>query len=169
MQKDALILFLDSHGIAYELFEHEAVFTVESSEHLHSRIGGAHSKNLFLRDKNKQFFLVSVPSNKRVDLKKLSKELGKGGLSFGSAEALEEKLKLFPGGVTPLGLLNDLGLEVTFVLDKDFTAHERVNFHPLSNDQTVSLLLADFLKVMDLLRHQPHIMSIPGLDVVAPV
>ena len=60
------LLHLD---INYKLFEHEAFFTVEESSKLKSELNlqGAHTKNLFLRDKKRKIFLISCMDNTDVD------------------------------------------------------------------------------------------------------
>jgi Ala-tRNA(Pro) deacylase len=126
-------------------------------------IGGAHSKNLFLKDKKDNFFLVSIIDQKRVDLKILSKRYGKGGLSFATAECLKALLDLMPGSVTPYGLLNDIENKVTFILDEDFLSHSLINFHPLRNDMTVSVAPNDFLTFCTRIDHTPSITPIPVL------
>ena len=49
-------------GIAYEKHEHAPVFTVAESEAHNRDIAGAHTKNLFLKDKRGAYFLVTVPA-----------------------------------------------------------------------------------------------------------
>ena len=54
---------LDSKKIEYKLFEHAAFFTVEESSKLKTDLDmqGAHTKNLFLRDKKRNFFFNILP------------------------------------------------------------------------------------------------------------
>lgn len=158
-----LTTFFEQHKIAYELHQHKPVFTVAESHEVSSHIPGAHSKNLFLKDRKQCFFLVSILEYKRLDVKAMSKIYGKGGLSFASAELLDEKLGLIPGAVTPYGLINDESLTVKFILDEDFLKQEMVNFHPLRNDYTVSVQAGDFLKFCELVKHKPDIIKIPEL------
>src|SRR3989338_5051434 len=100
--------FLTSHGIAYERFDHPAVFTCEESEALCPPMPGMQTKNLFLRDeKGKHRFLVVVGHKKNVDFKALKKIIDVQKLSFGSPELLMEHLGVEPGAVTLLGLIND--------------------------------------------------------------
>ena len=63
---------LSEKGINYKLFEHEAFFTVEESSKLKNDLDmqGAHTKNLFLRDKKRNFFLLSCLDNQEVDLER---------------------------------------------------------------------------------------------------
>lgn len=151
------------HQISYELHTHPALFTVEDSDKLQVCIEGAHSKNLFLRDKKKKYFLVSTLSTKRVDLKVLSKNFGNGHFSFGNAEELFALLGVIPGSVTPYGLVNDQHHQVTFLLDKDFMSYDLVNFHPLRNDMTVSVRTAHFLTYFEKIGRMPHLIDVPAV------
>ncbi|MBI2791017.1 MAG: prolyl-tRNA synthetase associated domain-containing protein [Gammaproteobacteria bacterium] len=160
----ALVALLNEYQLDFEMYEHEPIFTVDEGKHLSASIMGAHSKNLFLKDKKKSYFLVSVLEHKRVDLKTLSKKFGKGGLSFASKEELEQKLQLTPGSVTPYGLLHDAKKEVIFLLDEEFLQHEIVNFHPLQNDLTLSMKMKEFLRFFELIEHHPNIIKIPELS-----
>lgn len=158
-----LTALFEQYKIAYEMHQHKPVFTVAESHEVSANIPGAHSKNLFLKDRKQSFFLVSILDYKRLDVKAMSKLYGKGGLSFASSEALDEKLGLIPGAVTPYGLINDEDLAVKFILDEDFLKQDIVNFHPLRNDYTVSVAAADFLQFCELIKHSPDIIKIPIL------
>jgi Ala-tRNA(Pro) deacylase len=151
----------DQHQLEYTLHIHKPLFTVEDGEEVSRAIPGAHTKNLFLKDKKGNFFLVSVLQDKRVNLKQLSKEVGKGGLSFGSPIDLLHKLNLVPGSVTPFGLMNPEAKGVHFILDEDFLQYDYVNFHPLRNDKTAQMLLKDFLRFFEILKHVLEIRVIP--------
>ncbi|MFI4938218.1 MAG: prolyl-tRNA synthetase associated domain-containing protein [Candidatus Berkiellales bacterium] len=162
-KKTPFLDLLQKNQLPYQLHEHEPLFTVEDAKKISHQIQGAHSKNLFLKDKKKSFFLVSALEHKRVDLKTLSKSYGKGGLSFANAEELDEKLKLTPGSVTPFALMHDTTHEVTFLLDQDFTKFEMVNFHPLQNDLTVSMDISSFMRFFEIIQHPPKLIEIPQL------
>ncbi len=161
MKKKPLIDLLQTHHFGYQIHEHDPIFTVEEGKHVSEKIQGAHSKNLFLKDKKKNYFLVSVLEHKRVDLKALSKQYGKGGLSFASADELLEKLQLTPGSVTPYALMHDKNHEIIFILDKDFLKFEIVNFHPLQNNLTLSMDVASFMRFFEVIMHQPILCQIP--------
>lgn len=158
-----LFSIFQDHGINFVELAHPPLFSVGDEIELGVVIPGANSKNLFLKDKKNNFFLVSVLNHKRVDLKAVSKLYGKGGLSFASAEYLKAHLDLTPGSVTPYGLLNDTENKVTFILDEDFLGHALINFHPLRNDMTVSVAPNDFLTFCTHINHTPSIIHIPEL------
>lgn len=161
MPHQQLLSALKDYNLTYELHSHVPIFTAEEAHKLHLNIQGAHSKNLFLRDKLKNFFLVTVLDHKRVDLKALSKNFGAGHFSFGSCEDLLSLLGVTPGSVTPYALINDKEHKVKFLLDKDIMNYDLVNFHPLRNDMTLNVSLKHFLKFFDKIGHQPQIISIP--------
>ena len=172
MDEKLLFEFLKKHSIAYHLYEHQPVFTVEDKPVVTAIDGvpasdpilGPHFKTLFLRDKKGAFFLVSVTEEKRVDLNALSGVLGCGRLSFGKPEKLLEFLKLTPGSVTPYGLLFDQENKVHFVLDEDALGGSWVSFHPLRNDMTIITTPQDFVTCLGAMGHTPQIIRIPACD-----
>ena len=82
MNKLDLLTILSKHNIKYDIYEHPSLHTVEESKKLRGKIEGIHTKNLFLKNKKKEYFLFSCEENRSVDLKKLSKSLVLGNLSF---------------------------------------------------------------------------------------
>ncbi len=166
MSEKILFDFLDAHNIAYKLFKHQPVFTVEDKPVLIDSdvdtIPGLQSKSLFLKDKKDgSLFLVSVTEDKRVDLKAFGDVVGGRRFSFAKPEELLEVLKLQPGSVTPFGLIFDQHNKVSFVLDEDFLTTTFVNFHPLRNDMTIGLTPQVFVTAMEKLGHSPLVIRIP--------
>ena len=151
-------------GIAYELHEHAPVFTVEESSQHTRHINGVHTKNLFLKDKNGAFWLVSVPGEARVDLKALPDAIGCGRVSFGKAEDMERLLGISPGSVTALAAINDSSGSVRFVIDAGIAKAETINCHPLRNSATLSLAPYDLVRVLTHWQHPPIVAAIPTLE-----
>jgi Ala-tRNA(Pro) deacylase len=116
---------------------------------------GGHSKNLFLKDKKGQLFLLSALGDTAIDLNAVSKLIGAGRFSFGSAERLMENLGVTPGSVTLFALINDPDRKVKLLLDEGFFAHDPVNFHPLKNDATTAISPEDMLKFIRSLGREP--------------
>ena len=134
-------------GIAVVTYGHPAVFTVEEGEGFKHLIPGGHTKNLFLKDKKGQLWLVTAHAETAVDLKSLPAKIGAARLSFGSADRLKDALGVVPGSVTPLALVNDAAQQaVRFVLDERLMDFDTINCHPLRNDQTTCLAPQDLLK-----------------------
>ena len=107
MDKAQTYQYLNDRGIRYEITEHPAVFNMAEVAELTLPYPEVNAKNLFVRDKKKRFYMLTVRGDVRADLKAFRKMLGVTGLSFASVEELDSILKLYPGAVTPLGLLND--------------------------------------------------------------
>lgn len=158
-----LFTFLHGLGVVATTHEHEAVFTVAESRSIHVTMTGAHSKNLFLKDRKGRLFLVVARQDTEIDLKRLHECIGASGrLSFGSAELLQTTLAVEPGSVTPFAVINDLDQQVTVVLDETLMAHERLNFHPLVNTMTTGLCAADLLVFLRATGHEPLRCRLPG-------
>jgi Ala-tRNA(Pro) deacylase len=159
---DELLSFLASHGIAADTVAHEPVFTVAESRPVKARIPGAHSKNLFVKDKKGRLFLITAKDETSIDLKRAHEAIGASGrLSFGSAEQLREALGVEPGSVTPFAVINDRAGRVTMVLDSNLMEHERVNFHPLVNSMTTGVSREDLLRFLEMTGHAPMIVRLP--------
>lgn len=162
---EALYRILDDLGIAYAVTEHEAAFTVEQADHLYGHLPGAHSKNLFLRNKRgNQHYLVVVESHRPVDIKALKETLGESTLSFASPERLERYLGLTPGAVSPFGLIHDAERAVRVIVDRGLLAHDQVNFHPNRNTATVTLSVSDFQRFLAHTGQEVRLMDFPDGD-----
>jgi Ala-tRNA(Pro) deacylase len=140
--------------------EHAAVFTVAESSKLERELPGGHTKNLFLKDKKGQLYLVVALGHARIDLKTLPQRLGSDRLSFGKPELLAEVLGVPPGSVTPFALLNDKAQRVTVILDAGMMRCERLNYHPLENTATTNIAREDLLRFIRSCGHQPRIMDV---------
>ncbi len=159
--ESGLLVDLAAHGIAYEIHEHEAVFTVEESRGIKDSLPGEHTKNLFLKDAKGAFWLLTVPAEAQVDLKALPQAIGCKRVSFGKAEDMECLLGIAPGSVTPLAMINAEPGSITVVLDERLAAADRINVHPLRNTATVGLSGADTLKLLQHWGHEPLVALIP--------
>ena len=150
MNKEELLKYLDDRGVEYEKVDHNLVFTVGEMIDADLPYPEVIAKNLFVRDdKKKNFYLITVLEDKRVDLKEFRKEHETRPLSFASEELLAEKLQLTRGSVTPFGLLNNEERDVKFFIDGDFLKKGKIGIHPNLNDATVFL---DAQTVIDLVK-----------------
>src|SRR5258708_18179183 len=105
---DDLFAFLDRLGIAHPTVTHPPVFTVEEARALRGTVPGAHTKNLFLKDKKGALILVVALEDTVIELKSLHRLIRSNGrFSFGSAELLREALGVEPGAQTPFASRND--------------------------------------------------------------
>ena len=141
--------------IVYDVYKHQAVFTVEEARECNIEQEFGETKNLFLRNrKGDKHYLVTVEASKKVDLKTLTKELGEDRLMFASPQRLKKYLGLTPGSVSSFGLINDKDSEVVFIVDTGLFKHGKVGLHPNINTQTVLLQSQDFLKYLNSLENK---------------
>ncbi len=140
----SLIRLLDENNVHYVLYVHPPLFTVDDSKKLRGNINGAHTKNLFLKNKKNNFYLFSCLESTKIDLKLLKKKLNLGGFSFASEKYLQELLGVKPGAVTPFGLLNDNQKIIKFFFDIKLESFNSFNFHPLVNTATINIRKNDF-------------------------
>ena len=156
-----LFAFLDSLGIETTTVTHPPLFTVAQSQALRGAIPGGHTKNLFLKDKKDNFFLLTVDEEASVDLKSVHQAIGAASrVSFGKPEALMELLGVAPGSVTAFGAINDTGLRVRIVLDAPLLDHGLVNAHPLTNEATTAIARADLLRFVAATGHEAPILKL---------
>jgi Ala-tRNA(Pro) deacylase len=161
---ETLLAYLDSLGIIHKTISHPPVFTVEQAKKLRGEIVGAHTKNLFLRDKKNALFLVVALESSQIDLKRLHRLLGANGrFSFGASDLLREVWGVEPGSVTPFGAINDTEGRVTVVLDAAMMEHDTLNYHPLLNTMTTSIARDDLVKFLEATGHTPRIERVSGL------
>lgn len=158
-----LLQWMADNGIAHVTREHPAVFRVEEGLELKAAMPGAHTKNLFLKDKKGKLWLISARQDTVIDLKRLPRSIGSDRLSFGNEALLWETLGLRPGSVTALGLINDPEHRVTFILDQALWDADIVNFHPLTNTATTALGQADFRRFLALIRREPLVVDFDRL------
>lgn len=155
-----LLAKLGSLGIRTETRDHAAVFTVEEAQHLRGEIPGGHCKNLFLKDKNDELWLVVCLEDARIDLKTLPEKIGSGRISFGKPELLREILGIEPGAVTPFAVINDTSARVKVILDATMMRESLLNYHPLENTATTSIASADLVAFLTALNHPPRIVQV---------
>ena len=152
---------LDALGIARHTVEHPPVFTVEEAKALRGNLPGHHIKNLFLRNKKEEMWLVVALEDRAIDLKRLGEALGAGRLSFGSPDRLRRQLGVEPGSVTPFALVNDETRAVRLALDRGLMEGGPINAHPLVNTMTTAIAIADLLRLFETTGHAPLWLDLP--------
>ncbi len=148
MNKEETYAFLKENNIEFEAVEHKAVFNMDELGTIELPHPEWEAKNLFVRDdKKRNYYLITVKGDKRVDLKDFRQKHELRHLSFASADDLLEIMELTPGSVTPLGLLNDSECKVKFYLDAEFEGG-MIGVHPNDNTATVYMKADDVLRLI---------------------
>lgn len=159
--RESLLAFLDACGFETETQEHPPLFTVEDSRRLRGELEGGHTKNLFLKDRKGNFFLLTAQEDTSINLKTLHRLLGGASrFSFGNAEKMQELLGVTPGAVTAFGIINDREGKVHFAIDQRLMVHEKINCHPLTNEATTTICGDDLLAFARICGHEPKIVDL---------
>lgn len=151
--KELLLEYLSTHACAYTLYTHSPLFTCEQAAGVikELNISGVAVKNLFLKDNNKRLYLISAASHTHIDLKAVGTVLDAKGLRFADATLLMNHLRVAPGSVTPLALINDKEKAVQPIIDAELLQQDYIQIHPMQNDATVVLTPNDLLKFLSLI------------------
>ena len=150
MNKNEILDYLSKKDFWFEVTEHQAVYNMEELAEVALPYPEADAKNLFVRDdKKRNFYLITVKGDKRVDLKEFKKENNTRRLSFSSENDLMDVMGLIPGAVSPLGILNDSEHKVHFFIDADFFDEPGlIGIHPNDNTATVWLKTEDLVTIV---------------------
>ena len=106
MNKQEIYKFLNDKNIWHEITEHKAVFNMAELSEINIPYPEADAKNIFVRDdKKRNYYLITVKGDKKVDLKEFRKNNNTRALSFALQNDLMDILNLIPGSVTSLGVL----------------------------------------------------------------
>ena len=156
-----LLDYLQTLNISVSTNQHPPLHTVADSKLLRGEIPGGHTKNLFLKDRKDQYFLLTVDEDAIVDLKTIHLVIGAAGkVSFGGAETLLELLGVVTGAVTVFGAVNVKEGKLNLFLDAGLMQNEIINGHPLVNDATTSIAAADLIMFLNATGHAPNILKL---------
>ena len=160
--KQEIYDYLETNDIWHEITEHAAVFNMEELDSVDLPYPEADAKNLFVRDdKRRNYYLITVKGDKRVDLKEFRKTHGTKPLTFVKPDELMDILGLIPGAVTPFGLLNDSDKKVVFYIDAAFQdGAGLIGVHPNDNTATVWLKAEDLIRIIREHGNEVHVVAI---------
>ena len=161
-KEDRVYDLLERLGVPFERVDHDAVGTIEGCYEIEKLFGIEICKNLFLRNsKGDQYYLLMLPGGKHLVTKDLAKKIGSTRLSFGTPEKMEEYLDITPGSVSVLGLMNDHGNNIQFLVDNDIKKWEYFGCHPCINTSSLKIKTADlFSKILPAVGHEPVFVDI---------
>lgn len=162
MNKNEIYDYLNSLNIWYEVTEHSAVFNMAEISTVDLPYPEADAKNLFVRDdKKRNYYLITVKGDKKINLKEFKQTNNTRALSFASETDLMSIMRLIPGAVTPLGILNDEEHKVQFYLDKEFLEKPGlIGVHPNENTATVWLKTEDLMKIIKEHGNELHLIEV---------
>ena len=162
---DDLFALLEKMGIETVTHEHEAVFTVEESADVTAKIPGGHTKNLFVKDKKDNFFLIVAENHARLPLNKIHRLIGaQSRVSFGIAEMLMELLGVEPGSVNAFAPMNDHKCRIQVIIDEPLMEFDKINCHPLTNTMTTTISRDDLLRFLESVGHPAKVVRLSVED-----
>lgn len=146
---------LEALGVEHQTTVHEPLYTVEEARSIQYDEPGAHTKNLFLRNKKGRMFLLVVERDQRVDLRGLRDklQLPGGQFAFASTERLGIYLGVVPGSVSPLAVFNDHECAVQVLIQNTLLDHEWIYLHPCRNTHSTRLRTRDLQNVLQTWGH----------------
>ncbi len=151
---EELLSALEALQIFPSNLHHPPLHTVEESKAHRPIVEGGFTKNLFVYNKKKQMWLLTLQEDRVINLKQAAKQLNAQNFSFASPQRLMQYLGVRPGAVSPLALINDKSNQIQFVIDEVLLEHELIHVHPLDNCQTATLKTRDMLGFLKSIDHQ---------------
>ena len=114
-------------GVRYAQYDHEPVLTYDQAAEIRARfnIEGIESKSLFIQLKDDRYYMFVSIEGKRIDTKKIKRELGSKP-RICSHEELTEITGCLPRCAVPFGL----PAHVTLIIDQEIFEHERYIYSP---------------------------------------
>ena len=155
---------LEKLEIPYLRVDHEVTATVEACHNVDKILGIHICKNLFLCNAQKtDFYLLMMPGDKKFKTKELSAQINSARLSFAGPEYMEEFLKITPGSVSVMGLMNDRNKRVRLLIDRDVLQDEYVGCHPCVNTSSLKIRTQDILdKFLPYVEHEYTVVELVG-------
>ena len=163
MSNKAIILDrLRAMDVPFELFEHEAAYTMEDCLALpFAQEDVTICKNMLLCN-TKEIWLYLTLAGKRFRKSTVSKLIGTSRLQFAQESMLTELLETASGSLAPFGLWFDSAHKVRFAVDEAVRQTRRIAFHPCDNTATVVFLQEDFwCRVVPELGTEPLFLTVP--------
>lgn len=135
--KNKIFKILDWLNIDYKNYEYIPVFTCDDCRDID--VPWFRVKSLLIRNKNgSNFYMVMLEDKKRVDTNKIREIFNESKMSFVNEDLMMQKIWLKPWSVSPFALINNIEKDIKVIFDEDLKGN-LVWFHPLQNDNTISL------------------------------
>lgn len=138
-----IVAILKKNQIAYDVVEHEPVYTNPAMAEALGVSEAETVKSLVLVTKEKRMVVLVLPGDKKVDWKKAAAGIGTKKVSFAKPEEVLEKVGCEVGCVPPFGQLTPLPI----FMDQDLTKKQFVYFNPGKHDKSFKIKAWDLKKV----------------------
>jgi Ala-tRNA(Pro) deacylase len=139
---DRIELLLKSAGVTYDVSHHEAVFTSAEAARVRGVPLATGAKALVCKGES-GFLMFVMPADRRLDSRRVRKELGYRRLRFANRAEVLELTGLTPGSIPPFGSL----FNMPTYCDERLGDHEKINFNAGDHSVSVSMRFADYVRV----------------------
>jgi len=140
---DRIIAMLSGAGVPFRRLVHEPTPTSEDSARVREEpieIGG---KALVCKA-NDRFLVVVLSAVRRLDSKRLRRELNARSIRFATREELMDLTGLVPGSVPPFGRPV---LDLELIVDRSTLANERIAFNAGALTESIIMATGDWLDI----------------------
>ena len=141
--EENIVKLLEKMKIAYELHEHEPVYTNPAMAEALQVSESETVKSLVLKTKEKKLVVLVMPGNKKVNWKEAAAGVGTKKVSFAKPEEVSPMVGCEVGCVPPFGHLTTLPI----YMDPDLIKKKYVYFNPGVHDKSFKVKSWDLKKL----------------------
>jgi Ala-tRNA(Pro) deacylase len=141
--EEKIIALMSEKKIAYEIYEHEPVYTNPAMAEALNVSEAETVKSLVLGTKEGRMIVLVLPGNKKVDWKQAAAGAGTKKVSFAKPEDVSRVVGCEVGCVPPFGHLTALDI----YMDPDLIEKNFVYFNPGVHDKSFKIKAWDLKKL----------------------
>ena len=141
--EEKIIGMLEDTKVAYEIVEHEPVYTNPAMAEALNVSEAETVKSLVLKTKEGNMIVLVLPGNKKVDWKQAAAGAKTKKVSFAKPEDVSEAVGCEVGCVPPFGHMT----EIPIYMDPDLTKKNFVYFNPGVHDKSFKVKAWDLKKL----------------------
>ena len=141
--EEKIIEMMKKEKIAYEIFDHEPVYTNPTMAEALNVSESETVKSLVLKTKEKKMVVLVMPGNKKVNWKQAAAGVNTKKVSFAKPEEASPMVGCEVGCVPPFGHMTELPI----YMDPDMIKKEYVYFNPGVHDKSIKVKSWDLKKL----------------------
>jgi Ala-tRNA(Pro) deacylase len=141
--KEKIAALLDENKIAYDIYEHEPVYTNPAMAAALKVMESETVKSLVLKTKEGDMIVLVLPGDKKVNWKQAAAGANTKKVSFAKPDEVSQAVGCEVGCVPPFGHLTTLPI----YMDPDLTKKNFVYFNPGVHDKSFKIKAWDLKKL----------------------
>jgi len=141
--EEKIVLLLEENKVAYEVVEHEPVYTNPAMAEALNVTESETVKSLVLKTKEGKLIVLVLPGNKKVNWKQAAAGAKTKKVSFAKPDEVRQTVGCEVGCVPPFGHLTLLPI----YMDPDLTRKKEVYFNPGVHDKSFKIKAWDLKKL----------------------